>query len=84
VFPAFEDHGQGVSGIRHSVDAEAESVYEAAIRGVAILKKDGWTTPLGIPTKSPFTMIFNLIAAGPEQNRFDQLSVISSVAFRQN
>jgi hypothetical protein len=42
---------QGVSGIRHSVDLEAESVYEAAIRGVHLLKKDGWVDNLGAGTE---------------------------------
>ena len=30
------------SGIRHSVDVTAESLYEAAILGLSLLKKDGW------------------------------------------
>jgi hypothetical protein len=42
---------QGVSGVRHSVDLEAESVYEAAIRGVHLLKKDGWVDKLGPGTE---------------------------------
>ena len=32
----------GPSGVRHSVDVTAESVYEAAALGVSVLKKDGW------------------------------------------
>jgi hypothetical protein len=32
----------GPSGVRHSVDVAAESVYEAAALGVSALKKDGW------------------------------------------
>ncbi len=42
---------QGVSGIRHSVDLDAESVYEAAIRGIHLLKKDGWVDNLGSGTE---------------------------------
>jgi hypothetical protein len=41
----------GVSGVRHSIDLEAESVYEAAIRGVHLLKKDGWVDNLGPGTE---------------------------------
>src|SRR5689334_20161853 len=32
----------GASGIRHSVDVTAESLYEAAAEGIAALKKSGW------------------------------------------
>jgi hypothetical protein len=32
----------GSSGIRHSVEVTAESVYEAAALGVSALKKNGW------------------------------------------
>jgi hypothetical protein len=32
----------GPTGIRHSVDVTAESLYEAAILGVAALRADGW------------------------------------------
>jgi hypothetical protein len=42
---------RGVSGIRHSVDLDAETVYEAAIRVVALLKKDGWVDNLGPGTE---------------------------------
>jgi hypothetical protein len=38
---------RGVSGVRHSVDLDAESVYEAAIRGIALLKKESWTDAIG-------------------------------------
>jgi hypothetical protein len=42
---------RGVSGVRHSVDLDAESVYEAAVRGIALLKKDGWVDNLGPGTE---------------------------------
>ena len=42
---------KGVSGIRHSVDLDAESVYEAAIRGIHLLKKDGWVDSVGSSTE---------------------------------
>jgi hypothetical protein len=29
-------------GIRHSVDVTAESLFEAAVLGVQLLRKDGW------------------------------------------
>ena len=35
------------TGISHSVDVEAETLYEAAALGLARLKKDGWIEGLG-------------------------------------
>ena len=32
----------GPTGVRHSVDVTAESVYEAAALGLSALKNDGW------------------------------------------
>ena len=32
----------GPSGVRHSVDVTADSVYEAAALGLSVLKKDRW------------------------------------------
>lgn len=37
-------------GIRHTVVVSAESLFEAAILGLAALKKDGWTDPIGPAT----------------------------------
>jgi hypothetical protein len=37
-------------GIRHSVDVEAESLYEAAILGVRRFRKDPWLEPIGDAT----------------------------------
>jgi hypothetical protein len=37
--------------VRHSVDLDAESVYEAAIRGVHLLKRDGWVDNMGLGTE---------------------------------
>jgi hypothetical protein len=34
---------KSATGISHSVDVEAETLYEAAALGLARLKKDGWT-----------------------------------------
>ncbi len=34
-------------GLRHSTRVQAEAVFEAAAVGLAILKKDGWTPPIG-------------------------------------
>ena len=42
---------RGVSGVRHSVDLEAEGVYEAAIRGLSLLRKDGWVDSIGPATE---------------------------------
>ena len=51
----------GPSGIRHSVEVTAESVYEAAAVGVSALKKSGWTdaiapgTELDVQVREPAT-----------------------------
>jgi hypothetical protein len=39
------------SGISHSVEIEAETLYEAAGVGLARLKKDGWVEGLGPGTR---------------------------------
>jgi hypothetical protein len=39
------------SGIVHSADVQAETLYEAAALGVALLKKDGWIEGLGPATR---------------------------------
>ena len=39
-----------VRGIRHSVDVEAESVYEAVVLAVRRFRQDPWTEPLGTAT----------------------------------
>jgi hypothetical protein len=39
------------SGICHSVEIEAETLYEAAGVGLARLKKDGWVEGLGPGTR---------------------------------
>lgn len=50
------------TGISHSVDVEAETLYEAAGIGLARLKKDGWIEGLGpgtrleIAVREPSTM----------------------------
>ena len=38
-------------GIRHSVEVEAETLFEAAALGISRLKKDGWTGALGPGTR---------------------------------
>jgi hypothetical protein len=38
---------KAATGISHSVDVEAETLYEAAALGLARLKKDGWVEGLG-------------------------------------
>jgi hypothetical protein len=32
----------GLSGISHSVEVTAESLYEAAVIGLNLLRQDGW------------------------------------------
>src|SRR5258707_14526193 len=39
-----------VRGIKHSVDVEAESLYEAAILGVSRFRKDPWIERIGEST----------------------------------
>jgi hypothetical protein len=36
----------GPSGVRHSVDVSADSLYEAAIVGFSLLKQEGWVEPI--------------------------------------
>ncbi len=51
----------GPTGVRHSVEVMAESLYEAAILGVSLLRHDGWAdpvapgTPLEIQVREPAT-----------------------------
>lgn len=42
---------QAATGVRHAVDVEAESIYEAAAMGLARLKADGWVEGLGPGTR---------------------------------
>jgi hypothetical protein len=39
------------SGIRHSVDVTAESVYEAAALGVSALRESGWADAVALGTE---------------------------------
>jgi hypothetical protein len=41
----------GPSGIRHSTEVTAESVYEAAAFGVSLLRQDDWADPLALGTQ---------------------------------
>ena len=51
----------GPSGVRHSVEVAAESIYEAAALGVAALKNSRWTdaiapgTELEVQVREPAT-----------------------------
>lgn len=38
-------------GVSHTVEVTAESLFEAAAAGLAVLKKDGWTDPVGGATR---------------------------------
>ena len=42
---------KSATGISHSVDVEADTLYEAAGLGLARLKKDGWIEGLGPGTR---------------------------------
>lgn len=41
----------GPSGVRHSVEVSAESLYEAAVLGLNLLKQDGWVDPVAPGTQ---------------------------------
>jgi hypothetical protein len=41
----------GPTGVRHGVEVMAESLYEAAILGVALLRKDGWADQIAPGTQ---------------------------------
>jgi hypothetical protein len=41
----------GPSGVRHSVEVTAESIYEAAALGVSALKSDGWADAIAAGTE---------------------------------
>jgi hypothetical protein len=51
----------GPTGVRHGVDLTAESLYEAAIIGVSMLREDGWAeqiapgTQIEIQVRQPAT-----------------------------
>jgi hypothetical protein len=51
----------GPAGIRHSVEVTSESLYEAAILGVRLLRRDEWAdsivpgTPLEMQVREPAT-----------------------------
>jgi hypothetical protein len=40
-------NGRRPTGIKHTVDVTADSLFEAAAVALAIFKKDGWTDPVG-------------------------------------
>jgi hypothetical protein len=42
---------KGVSGIRHSVDVEAETLYEAVVMAVARFRQDIWGEAVGNGTE---------------------------------
>jgi hypothetical protein len=39
------------TGVRHTVEVTAESLYEAAVLGLNVLKKHGWVDPIGPATE---------------------------------
>jgi len=38
-------------GIRHSVEVQAETLFEAAVVALQVLKSDSWTDPIGPSTR---------------------------------
>jgi hypothetical protein len=61
VFRTYTVSFTGSSGVRHSVEVTAESIYEAAALGVSALKNSGWVdaiapgTELEIQVREPAT-----------------------------
>ena len=47
---------QSPTGIAHSVEVQAETLYEAAALGLGLLKKDGWIEGLGPATRLEITV----------------------------
>ena len=41
---------KGLSGIRHSIDLEAETLYEAAVMAIARFRQDIWGEAIGTGT----------------------------------
>jgi hypothetical protein len=41
----------GASGVRHSVDVSAETLYEAAAAGLNLLRQEGWSEVVGPGTQ---------------------------------
>ena len=41
----------GPSGVCHSVDVSADTLYEAAIVGFSLLRQDGWVDPIAPGTQ---------------------------------
>ena len=41
---------KGTSGIRHGVDVEADSLYEAAVKAIARFRQDPWMEQVGTAT----------------------------------
>jgi hypothetical protein len=39
------------TGVRHTVEVTAESLYEAAVLGLNLMKKHGWVDPIGPATE---------------------------------
>jgi hypothetical protein len=41
----------GPSGVRHTVEVSADSLYEAAILGLSLLRRDAWVDPIAPATQ---------------------------------
>ena len=42
---------RGPTGLTHAVEVTAESLYEAAVLGLNVMKKHGWVEPIGPGTE---------------------------------
>lgn len=56
----------GPSGIRHAVDVEADSVYDAAVKAVARFRQDPWMEQVG--TATPLDIALREPAAGTKHS----------------
>jgi hypothetical protein len=61
---------KAISSVRHSVDVEGESLYEAAIKAVARFREDPWIEQVATSTsQSHFPPPRNVVSLGQENRR---------------
>ena len=79
---------KGVSGVHHSVQLEAETVYEAAIRGIHLLRRDGWVDSVGpgtvleIQVRDPATT--HTVSVQPLRRRCDGVAASPEEILRKS
>ena len=77
----------GPTGVRHSVDVTAESLYEAAAFGVSRLREDGWVetiapgTKLEVHVREPATT--HVVSVAQLQRWCDEIAVSPDETLRK-